>query len=366
MVGFLEMLFSILRNWHVVELRRLRNSAAAMVVLPLIFILSGAFLGGWSRELKVVLIVVGLLLISGFLLWLAARRLPIGAEIATIIKAVRQGGGIVKVPADGVEAYIRFVAAVLTSEVVIGLIALWLRAHQDPPMTFVLLLAALAYAVYQAWQKGESQWPKVAGGIAVFTIFVSAAAISFPQTFAEVTARQERLDSMMLGLLRGDANAWGVLGAVVGVALIAILIHGVRTNCVGRAIGSIVVIAMLLLVVLWLVQHGLPRTIRDVVKSTTATAGWTTPSSPKGVTKHEFLLRPGTRASLTGVVVPRIHCYTFDQYPAGARIFFADGGSDTFTLPKNWGNRHPIALEGNGPAVLWVYDVGTPGCVPKS
>jgi surface polysaccharide O-acyltransferase-like enzyme len=78
-----------LRLWHHVELRSLRNSAVAIVVVPLFFIIPGAlFLGRASWTAKLIVLQIGIWIATILLVWLAKRRLVIGSELATALNMI--------------------------------------------------------------------------------------------------------------------------------------------------------------------------------------------------------------------------------------------------------------------------------------
>jgi len=207
MAGFLRTLIQILMNWHKVELRRLRNSMAAVVVVPLLFIVPGMFLGGVSWQLKLAFIQMGIWLATFFLLWLSWRRLLIGVEIATLLENGKPKQSLVGDVRDGVDDYLRLVAGVLASEITAGFIALWLPAHKNPLIAALLFCVAMVFITYTIWQKGKLVWPKLVYRLAIFTLIASLASIFFAQTTNEVSNRlkpDERVANIVREILPTD------------------------------------------------------------------------------------------------------------------------------------------------------------------
>src|SRR3989344_30650 len=219
--GFIETILEIIRLWNVDGLRRLRNSALVMVLVPLFVIVPGAFVGAWSFQEKIWVIESGMLLVVCLLFVLAARRVAIGAEIGTIIDLARSPDvGLVVTPINGAERYIRFVAAVLASEVAVGFIALWLRAHNNPAMALLTLFAALCLTSYAVWQKGEWWWANIVKWLAVFTLVTAIVASNWPEVFGELASQEWKLDSSLAAMIRGDATPRAMFW-LVGLMLIA-------------------------------------------------------------------------------------------------------------------------------------------------
>jgi len=177
--------------------RKLKNSLLAMIVLPLILIVPGAFLGGWSWTTKVWALQIGTWLAVLFLLGLAKKRLLIGTEIAALLEK-KTGWKAIK---EGLEDYFKVVAAILASEITVGLISLWLPAHQDPKMFFLLFLVIGVIVFYRVWKGGAVWWPKVVYKMAIFTLFTSLAIIMFPATSEEISNRL-RLDEKISGVVK--------------------------------------------------------------------------------------------------------------------------------------------------------------------
>jgi hypothetical protein len=203
MVGFLRTIWSILRVWHQVELRSIRNSAVAMVIVPLVFIIPGVFLGAVSWTWKLIVIQIGIWTATIFLLWLAWRRLLIGSELVTIFVTTdpRLKQPISADARKGVEDYLRLVAAILASEITVGLIALWLPAHKNPLMATLILPAVMVFITHAIWQKGKSRWPSLVYKLAIFTLIASLTTIFFPQGMTEMS-RRVRLDERIASAAR--------------------------------------------------------------------------------------------------------------------------------------------------------------------
>ncbi|MFA5098844.1 MAG: hypothetical protein WC461_01340 [Candidatus Paceibacterota bacterium] len=194
MLRLLNALWTIFSDAHEIEVeggfRKLRNSLWAVVAIPLVFIIPGAFLGAWSWTLKVIFLQIGTWLAVFFLLWLSKKRLLIGTEIGAVVESTeKEKLGVAKALKKGLGDYIRVVAAILASEITVGLISLWVPAHQNPKMFFLIILVAAVIVAYKIWQEGKVIWPKIVHKMAVFTLIVSLLTIFFPTVSKEIPAR---------------------------------------------------------------------------------------------------------------------------------------------------------------------------------
>jgi hypothetical protein len=102
---------------------------------------------------------------------------------------------------EGVEDYLRLVAAILSSEIAVGLIALWLPGYKNPWMTLLILPVAMALIAHTIWKKGEFWWPKLVYRLAIFTLVASVVSIFFAQTVNELSDRLS-IDGIMADKVR--------------------------------------------------------------------------------------------------------------------------------------------------------------------
>lgn len=156
------------------ELRLVRNSIVFGVLLPLLFIVPGAFLGGWSWSLKVWFIGTGIMIAAFFLLWLAWRRALIGIGGGTLWAG--RNGRLRDIGDEtvfaGIGNYIRIIAGVVASEIAFGFIALALPAHVNPTLAILLLPACLGIGAYAAWQGGVTFLPSLVWAAIIMVVLV--------------------------------------------------------------------------------------------------------------------------------------------------------------------------------------------------
>jgi len=183
------------------ESQKVKKSLIGMVVFPLIFIIPGAFLGGISWALKLIVVQLGIWIATFYLLRLSRKRLLDGLGIATGLELISQKTkysfhSLIDDVRGGIGGYVRLVAAVLASEIAVGFIALWLPGHKNPLMVPLILLAAMALITHTIWQRGKLWWPKLVYRLAIFTLIASVVSIFLPQFTSEV-ARRARLDERL-------------------------------------------------------------------------------------------------------------------------------------------------------------------------
>jgi hypothetical protein len=140
------------------EAYRLRNAILLGVVVPLLFIVPGAFLGGISWQLKQATMLCGISLATIYLLYLAWRGAIVGIGISILMKG---GDDIRSSVADGALGYIRFVSAIIASEIAVGLMLLPFPAHRDPLLALFLIPTGIAAGSYALWQGGVAFWPHI-------------------------------------------------------------------------------------------------------------------------------------------------------------------------------------------------------------
>lgn len=205
MVGILEILWGILQYWHTIEFRRLRNSIVAGVVMPLASLLFASIVGAWSWSAKLIFIEIELFGAAICLIWLAYRRTPLAMEIATAIRVARDPA--LRNPVDAAYDYLRLVAAVIASELAVGLLVLWLPVHRNYPMSFLALATVMIFITYTIWRKGAFWWPKLVYRLAIFTLIAALFSIILPQTSVIIGRLGGGIDEKIAGKLECIENS---------------------------------------------------------------------------------------------------------------------------------------------------------------
>lgn len=142
------------------EFYRLRNNLRAALLLGgLIFV--GMFLGVIGMRVKIVFLELSIIVLSVFLFRIAINRAAFGIEIASAIeKAKASKPGLKDVLVSGADRYIKFIAAILASEITMGLLAIWLPAHKNPTSAVLIIISAMVLVCYALWQGSEMKWWK--------------------------------------------------------------------------------------------------------------------------------------------------------------------------------------------------------------
>lgn len=189
LVAFIGRVFAVggrMYSWHEAELYRLRNSALYVVLIPFVLMVVGLLLGPWWTAKSVVMSLM-LTVTAFFLLIIGARRAIIGTGIVTALVAARPGTtGAAGTPAIAVDEYVRIVAAILASELTLGLLILVLPLHNFPALSILLMPLVLTVFASWVWKGGEDWWPPFTRRLAIITIGVVVVANLFPQSFMAV------------------------------------------------------------------------------------------------------------------------------------------------------------------------------------
>jgi len=159
------------------ELRqRLPNSFFWAMWVPAVSITVGSLLFGWSDFLKTWTVVPGLLYLWYFLVFrVLPNRFPLGA----IVGVAHERSGRPQTIEVVAKKYIRFMAAVISSEIAVGVMFLFLPIHQYPRYAFLAILMGLLLATFYVWQGAGNWWAKavewtgwIAFGVSIFAILM--------------------------------------------------------------------------------------------------------------------------------------------------------------------------------------------------
>jgi hypothetical protein len=185
---FLAFLFGRLEDvadFNVEEIRQTRNTIVWGTIIPLTIIIIGAFSGGvvsWGT--KLLILDFGILAATLFLIFLMVRRVVISGEVFTLYQLSIQPRGqhnLLGAVGRGLVTYIQVAAALITSVMVIGFIAIWLPMHRNVGLALLLMLAALAIPAVRVWYGlGVGMWRKVCALIIGLTVVFSLLAVAFP------------------------------------------------------------------------------------------------------------------------------------------------------------------------------------------
>jgi len=190
---------------HVVpELRTLRGALVIEVGVFLVCIVPLAFFSNMS--VKLILLELGAVTLTLTLLWLSLRHLITGVVVGTAIAGTERGvdtfGDALALPLRGIIEYARIVAAILASELAVGLIALWLPLHNNPLVSLLGLVVGTILVAYAIWQQGALGWPKIVWFTAIATLFIALMAILAPEAsnaLAEKIANSDALLKLIMG-----------------------------------------------------------------------------------------------------------------------------------------------------------------------
>lgn len=346
----LRVLGVIFGNWNRREFQRSRNSALAIVIIPLFFIIPGAFLGGWNWGAKVAVIQIGMWISVFASIWLAWRRVPIGAELSVLLsatdpeKAEREFTGDLR---EGVYNYIRLVAAILASEIAAGFIALWLPAHQNPAMALILLPVTIAFVTYTVWQDGRYWWPALVHWLTWFTLTVSVFAVFLPDTAKEAAEYLQKIDGK---IVLSPQIFFLIAAAVVAVALAKF------GGEAARPLAKFGIIALAAWWLAWGPGGGFIKERAAAYGEQGISAG-----SGAGFRRVEVRLKGGDQWVRVAHLFPPCTQYKIAGGEArGGLIRFADGSEQILGEdgPDDLGRRDPVAMKGEGVIGVWVGPVG--------
>jgi len=171
--------------WFGEELRfGIPSSALKVILIPAILIIPGAFLGVVSFTFKAWVIVPSLIFLWGYLAFaVLPRRAAVGTLIAVTRHGLRKGDVTSTEVTQGVGDYFRFLAAIISSELAVGTMALILPVHQKPLFGFITLFAGLYLVTYYIWKGTGEWWSRVVSSIGWLTLIVSLIAVLMPDIF---------------------------------------------------------------------------------------------------------------------------------------------------------------------------------------
>ncbi len=135
-----------------------RITVAAIV--PLFFIIPGAFAGGYSWETKQICLLIGITISTVALLRVAWNGALVGVGVGTVIASSRGVTPGRAALGAGLGLYVQFISAILTSEIAIGLIALVFPAHLSPLLSLFLIPICIGLFAWSLWQGGAVFWQK--------------------------------------------------------------------------------------------------------------------------------------------------------------------------------------------------------------
>jgi hypothetical protein len=134
--------------------KRLPNSVKWALGFPLGLILLGIVVEGvFGFYTKLYVILPGLLYLFFLLLGIGLRRAPLGVLMGWAFSGGRDRDALGQI----FTGYTKFIAAIISSEMVIGVIALILPAYQSPALSLLLLLISATLFIYYLW-KGTGEW----------------------------------------------------------------------------------------------------------------------------------------------------------------------------------------------------------------
>lgn len=153
--------------WEFVRgtLRLTSNRLILAITVPILFFIAGIFAGGYGWQEKQICILAGTSIATILLLWLAWRAAPVGIGVATLSARARGTGSLSGALGAGVDIYIRFISAILTSEIALGLMLLVIPTHLSPILSLFLIPICIGLFTWSLWYGGAVLWPKMAGKV---------------------------------------------------------------------------------------------------------------------------------------------------------------------------------------------------------
>lgn len=338
---------SMVKNWNIVQLKLLRNTAVAITVCPLLLLLIAGFAGGWSWQVKLWLIEFELAFAVIGVLVLAARRLPLAAEIGVAIAASSKKVYI----ANAADAYLKLVTSILAAEIFAGLVTLWAPVHGNLPLSFLGFFIGIGWLVYWLWTGEEVEWwqktVKTTLTLSLVAI-VSGVLVPYlmPDTTKELVSRQSAPDAGMSivvrgvhGLFTGSATPYQAYWAVAAVIILAVVARRMIKSTAGRAVAGLVIGLTLVALISWFVWG---------VGAPIAKGG------PNGVTAPAIQIdRHDVQFTKPGEIIMVNHripgCWQWSVDGPGVattKMQFVDGGEE-FILPyRAVGRRSLLSLKG--------------------
>ena len=260
MASLVAVLLFIWVNWNREELKTIRDNFIAITLFPLAMLLTAAFVGGWSWQAKLILIELELAVAIIGILWLAARRIAITAEIAVAVVAASTKKNL----GDVADGYVRFVASILAAEIFAGLVTLWAPVHGNFPLSFLGLFLGIGWIVYWLWTGEDVEWwqKTVKTTITLSLVAVVSGVLVpylMPGATGEIVSRQSAPDAGMTvvirgihGLFSGSATPYQAYWAVAAVIILAAAMRVIKSKG-GRVVAGLVVLLTLAALISWFV-----------------------------------------------------------------------------------------------------------------
>ncbi len=366
MAGLIGEVLSIIASWNRRPVRKIRDSAIFITAFPLALLLVAGMAGGWSWRAKLWLIEFELAWTIVAVLVIAARRLPLAAEIGVAIAASSTKVDLAKVG----ETYLRLVASILAAEIFAGLVTLWAPVHGDLSLSFLGLFLGIGWLAYWLWTGEDVEWWKKT---VKFTIALSLVAVVsgvlipylMPATTAELGRHSGVADEAGLSLVKSIAALFRGTAtpkqAFYAVAMILIIALGVlklldkKKSAGGRAVAGIAVALTLVALVSWFVW-GMGGVM---AKGAVAPA-------PLGEIERREVPLAGPEAWVPVAPLPPWRVKVDQRHVRGMLdIRYNDGrevrvgSDDKLTLP---GALYPTALKGEGIGLIWLCPPPSKAC----
>lgn len=234
MAGYLTALVSFLLARGNETFQRAKGTVIFLIWVVGITVFAGVLLGGISFKVKLIWFVITLPILSWITLVCAGRRFPEGAAGGVVYELTageRISDGVIRRGVtrigSGVYDYVQLVAAILASELTVGLIVLWFPFHVNIPMALLAIPAAILLISYTIYWKGEMWWRGIVYAVGVFTIATPFVVIGvtalLPSSAEYEVSSVGNLDKSVYSVLDGSARLETVVW-VVGVLLLAAFI----------------------------------------------------------------------------------------------------------------------------------------------
>lgn len=173
-------------EWLLVELRRAYVAVWIGAIAAGVVVLSAAFGGGIGDAFKLWWSIVGLVVMSGVAIYLAIQRWLFGLVVITTGQLAFTNARLRDLPKpllNGLLTYVRFAAAIVVTELTVGMTAFIAPAHQNIGMALLAIPAILSLLAYLVWKGGGAWWPKYAHFLPWAIVFVCAFAVFLPEPY---------------------------------------------------------------------------------------------------------------------------------------------------------------------------------------
>lgn len=179
------------------EARRVWLASLFAMAVPLVFIVVGSELfGPFSWAWKVRTIAVGAV-IAAVVFIKTAACFPVLGTIAGIVASRNGARGLASAVGGGIHWYVRLIAAVISSELAISLIAIFLPLHENQTAATILVTAVLAWVSYAVWWTDKFVWPRYVSWISKISIIVAILLIMFPPLAGVVGAARDNINAQL-------------------------------------------------------------------------------------------------------------------------------------------------------------------------